>query len=152
MKIKMQTNKKRRPSRKEKRIQNCGSFRPKRRPATEPARSALPHPFAFLHLKLPIWKQEMSSELAFLHQKRPMWKQEMDELRNRRLASKTADLKARYELRTRILASKMADLNFNPEPPNLVKSHFGVENGWSELKPGAPKSRKIEFWRREWPI
>ena len=40
----------------------------------------------------------------------------------------------------------MADLNLNPAPLNLVKSHFCVENGWSELKSGAPKSREIAFF------
>ena len=39
----------------------------------------------------------------------------------------------------------MADLNLNPEPLNLVKSHFCVENGWSELKSGT-----LQKWR--WTI
>ena len=65
-----------------------------------------------------------------------------DELRNCSFAAKTTDLKANDELRTDIFVSKMADLNLTPERLNLVKSHFGVENGRSELKPGAPKSRE----------
>ena len=74
------------------------------------------------------------------------------ELRNRNCAARTTDLKERDELRAEICASKMADLNLTPEPLNLVKSNFGVENCRIETKSGAPKSREIAFSGRKWPI
>ena len=66
---------------------------------------------------------------------------ENDELRNRIVAQKKADLEKK-EIRTRNFASKMADLNLSPEPVNLVKLHFRTEHGRSE-----PKSGALKKWR-----